>query len=326
MKKYRKIPPQLTDEELLSLTSKVLKKCGVENQTQAQFTYEICLEILKRSNLNSNLRVKGQINSQINSRSFHNKSIPNSHISSNNASLNPFYSLQPHPKVRKGSVPWNQAYSIVISFLKQFEMHTTLATVEVEFRNSPYKNIINIKPSKNLIFDDDENDDEYAKYIPGEEDVSFMENLTATEYISYLQRINDSIYNITGNYSYITNRGKRYQSRGSSNISYLDNSKQNARNLIPASFKEKVEEFTRKQNLSQSTNQNVFNPNNSASTSEVILDSGSFIKDGSHKNDSKLRYIDSANRLKEMANSYSKKKQDKSNKSSNNEIEIDIEL
>ena len=57
-KHYRKVPPQLSDEELLSLTTQVLKKCGVENQTQAQFIYEICLEILQRSNIKSSFLLR----------------------------------------------------------------------------------------------------------------------------------------------------------------------------------------------------------------------------------------------------------------------------
>lgn len=308
-KHYRKVPRQLSDEELLSLTTKVLKKCGVENQTQAQFTYEICLEILQRANINSNFQLRSQISSQNYSRSFQKSRSPKSQISAKQETVNPFYSLQPRPKIRRNSIAWNQAYSIIISYLTQFNMHTTLATVEAEFKNTSDKSVSNTRPSRSLFFTNfDENDNDNELF---ECDTTFMENLSASEYISYLQRINDSIYNITGNYSYLTNRGKQYQSKSSpkKNSIFSNSSMQSNKNLVPATFKEKVEEFNRKLNAS----------NNSISTSEVLIDNGSFIREDFNKNDSNLRYADSANRLKEMAINYSKKK-------INEEIEIDIDI
>ncbi|KAK8857714.1 hypothetical protein M9Y10_016122 [Tritrichomonas musculus] len=330
-KHYRKVPPQLSDEELLSLTAQILKRCGVENQTQAQFIYEICMEIMKLSNLNSSFLLKNQISTQKNikvlqsKQSRNQKSVLSSSISSSKDKPIPFYSLQPRPKIRKYSIQWNQAYSIAISFLKEFGMHTTLATLEIEFKNSKEKNIINTKSPKRLkdVDNDDDEDDEidYKNYLPGEEDTSFMENLTSSEYISYLRRINDSIYNITGNYSYLTNRGKLYQSKSNSN-----NSNSGLRNVIPATFREKVEEFTKMQNFALSKKHNDSNALYSNSTSEIILDNGSFAKDNFYQIDdrNKIRYADSANRLKEMTNNYINKEDQKIK--NQNEIEIDIEI
>lgn len=322
-KHYRKVPPQLSDEELLSHTTRVLRQCGVENQTQAQFTYEICLEILEGSNIALNNFSKKNFTNQSKRVS---KSSLITNKTSNNYTLSPFYSLLPHPKIRKNSIPWKQAYSIAISFLKEFGMHTTLATFEIEFRYSPEKNIINANPQKSFFLtsndnnDDYDSDNEYYRNIPVA-DTSFMENLKASEYLSYLQRINDSIYNITGNYSYLTSRGKQYQNKNSTrNTSYLDDSNTNLQNVIPATFKEKVKDFVLRQNLSLSSKPK--GSNNSISTSEIIIDNGSFINDYTFKNENKLHYADSANRLKEMANTYQMKKE----KNSNNEIEIDIEI
>ena len=178
---------------------------------------------------------------------YQQKSSTKSKMSYSTDNVNPFFSLQPRPKVRKHSIPWNQAYSLAISFLKEHGMHTTLAALEIEFKQSTDKNIVNMKSqnnnnnNNNNNGDDEDDDVDYTKRLPGEDETSFMENLTSSEYISYLCRINDSIYNITGNYSYLTHRGKQYQNRSNSSGSNL--------NPIPVTFKEKVDDFTRRQNL-----------------------------------------------------------------------------
>lgn len=132
---FRKFPPQLSDDELLSMTNEEMKRCGVEKQTQAQFTYEICREILGRYNSCND-------------------------VSNNNKEIFKLNSLIPKIKLR-GKESWKQSFVLAISYLKQFEMHTTLGTIETEFQN----------------------DD-----IPSNSE--FMEDLTATDYIDYLMRIN----------------------------------------------------------------------------------------------------------------------------------------
>lgn len=73
----------------------MLDRCGVEMQTQAQFTYEISKHV-------------------IGSYDFM------------------FSSLQPEVKIRNDEA-WKRAYVLAFKYLQKYEMKTTLATVEKEF-------------------------------------------------------------------------------------------------------------------------------------------------------------------------------------------------
>ena len=94
-RQVRKIPPQCSKKELLEKTSAELERCGVEMQTQAQFTYEIGKHV-------------------IGSRDFR------------------FLSLQPEVKLREDEA-WSRAYVLVFKYLQKYDMKTTLATIEREF-------------------------------------------------------------------------------------------------------------------------------------------------------------------------------------------------
>lgn len=91
----RRIPPHCSKKELLEQTSAELERCGVEMQTQAQFTYEIGKQV----------------------------------IGSRDAR---FFSLQPELKIRSEEA-WNRAYVLVFKYLQKYDMKTTLATIEREF-------------------------------------------------------------------------------------------------------------------------------------------------------------------------------------------------
>lgn len=95
----RAAPPEMPHDELLRRTSEVVQECGVEMQTQAQFSYALSKEI-------------------IGSHDFR------------------LASLQPDVKVREGPA-WSRAYSLAIQFLQEFDMKTSLSTIEREFRSKP---------------------------------------------------------------------------------------------------------------------------------------------------------------------------------------------
>jgi hypothetical protein len=90
--------PEIEHEELLERTSEAVQACGVEMQTQAQFSYAIAKEV-------------------IGSRDFR------------------LISMQPQIKIRTDAA-WCRAYELAIRFLQQYDMKTSLSTVEKEFRGA----------------------------------------------------------------------------------------------------------------------------------------------------------------------------------------------
>jgi hypothetical protein len=99
-KKSPRKPPreELSDEEVQKRTSATLEACGVEMLAQAQFSYSLAKEV-------------------IGSRDFG------------------LISMQPQLKSRNEPA-WTAAYVLALKFLRQYNMKTSLATVEKEFRGA----------------------------------------------------------------------------------------------------------------------------------------------------------------------------------------------
>ena len=90
----KKVPHQIHKYELMDLVSDELDRCGVEMQTQAQFSYELSKYVIGSKNFR-------------------------------------FVSLQPEIRLRDEEA-WTRAYTLVMKYLQKLEMKTTLATIERE--------------------------------------------------------------------------------------------------------------------------------------------------------------------------------------------------
>lgn len=92
----RKFPPRISQEELKSQTTNVMKEKGANNHFQAQFYRETSQEVV--------------------------------------GSKDPkFATLQPILKIKDDNEAWQQSYEFVFDFLKKNEMTLTLETMNVEF-------------------------------------------------------------------------------------------------------------------------------------------------------------------------------------------------
>lgn len=94
----RRFPRQPGREELFRKTNDRLEKCGIPKHTQANYSYQIARYVVGNSD---------------------------------------FEGIQPKIKVRK-SQAWTQAFYLVLSFLKEYQMDLTSKTIKIELAKIDY--------------------------------------------------------------------------------------------------------------------------------------------------------------------------------------------